>query len=361
MRLYKFLNEDANTHSTHIEELFITKGKAGLDAALSALGSIVQSIGAGNPPISLKVDGAPAIVAGWLGGKFFVASKSLFNKTPKINFTVADIDTNHPSGPNKQLKIALQYLGDVIPKGKIYQGDYLYDKSTLKSTGNDIAFQPNTLIYTVDKSSDLGKQILSSQMGIAFHTEYTATTDDPKSITLKGFGVKLNSTRSVFCLDVNVQNVSDTVSFSSAELTKYRTLIRKAQSINVPWDIISKYQKEILKNNNDLVRAGTYGKLSAMQMYSSIVDKENTFSEISVSVYELLLTLLELKELVMNKLQDIGDLRTFVQKSDGALVVTSQEGYVVVSGPGNSAKLVNRLDFSRNNFSAEIVKGWAKS
>ena len=76
----------------------------------------------------IVIHNSPAIIAGWLDGKFFVGSKSLFNKEPKINYTPEDVDRNHSGGLAEKLKLALYYLQDVIPQGKIYQGDFLFDR-----------------------------------------------------------------------------------------------------------------------------------------------------------------------------------------------------------------------------------------
>ena len=46
--------------------------------------------------MSVKWDGAPAVFCGTNpeNGKFFVGTKSVFNKTPKINYTPTDIRRN---------------------------------------------------------------------------------------------------------------------------------------------------------------------------------------------------------------------------------------------------------------------------
>ena len=63
--------------------------------------------------LHVKWDGAPAVFAGINpeNGKFFVGTKSIFNKTPKINYTNADIDANHGGGLADKLKVALKYFG----------------------------------------------------------------------------------------------------------------------------------------------------------------------------------------------------------------------------------------------------------
>ena len=59
---------------------------------------------------------------------------------------------------------------------------------------------------------------------------------------------------------------------------------------------------------------------------------------------------------ILKKLDDIKTLRTFVRTSDG-YKVTSDEGFVA-SSSGSVVKLVNRLEFSRANFT--VAKNWVK-
>ena len=316
----------------------------------------------------IVVHNSPAIVAGWLDNKFFVASKSLFNKTPKINFTEDDIDRNHPTGPNRQLKICLKYLHNIIPSGKIYQGDYLFDTSTLKSNGNLYTFQPNTIIYTTDKNSDIGKQIAKAKMGICFHTEYIAKSADPKDISLLGFNVKVSSllkNSGVFLLSSQVENVSKNVTFSSSELTEYNASMRRIKSFSINWKLLNDFSADIMKFNNVYVKSGKYGTCSPIQMATDFIlhtqmDFPSDIRKAFTDIFELLLLLVSLKTLLMNKLKNISSLDTFVQKSNGDLIVTSQEGYVITTGPAQSTKLVSRLEFSRNNFSSDIIKGFQR-
>lgn len=374
MRFYSYLFEETYTHSTHIEELFVTRGRDGLQACIVGFEELVLSLGSKNPPISLKIDGSPSIVSGYLGNEFFVASKSLFNKTPKINFSIEDIDKNHPSGPNKQLKICFKYLKSIMPRNKIFQGDYLYGKQDLKLVGQYVTFHPNTIIYSIARSSSLGQMIRSSKMGICFHTEYECNTLDPKDIKLKGHSVDLREfgqNNDVFLLDANVENVSNDISFTSQERNSYNSLLAKVKSSSIDWRLLEEHKKTILIFNNFCVRNGTYGNLDAKEMSSFYVSWlltrnpefkgfNNTQSKSLISIFELLLNLLKMKMLLMSKFNQVSELQTFVKKSNGDLVVTSQEGYVVTSGPAQSTKLVDRLEFSRNNFSSEIVKAFSR-
>ena len=63
---------------------------------------------------SLKWDGSPSLFLGRNpeNKKFFVATKSIFNKERKLNYTTKDIDKNHTSPELKKvLKVACQVFG----------------------------------------------------------------------------------------------------------------------------------------------------------------------------------------------------------------------------------------------------------
>ena len=114
---------------------------------------------AANSHISVKMDGAPAIVWGTNpeNGEFFVGTKSVFNKQKiKINYTTEDIITNHPQ---IEVRIILQTMLDLMPRdGRIYQGDFI-------GFGGGSVYTPNTITY------DFGGDVQSSLI-IAPHTEY---------------------------------------------------------------------------------------------------------------------------------------------------------------------------------------------
>ena len=59
----------------------------------------------------------------------------------------------------------------------------------------------------------------------------------------------------------------------------------------------------------------------------------------------------------LNKLQTVD---TFVKTRNG-FKVTGAEGYVAIDKLGGDAvKIVDRMEFSFNNFSPDILKGWDK-
>ena len=64
------------------------------------------------------------------------------------------------------------------------------------------------------------------------------------------------------------------------------------------------------------------------------------------------------KLIIINKLKTLSNIDTFVKTKQG-FKVTGPEGFVAIDRTaGGAVKLVDRLEFSANNFSTDIIKGW---
>ena len=197
-----FQTQDKNTHLEHLEDDIINRGSKGGENAINFLKSVRNMLAgsSGGVNMTVKWDGAPAIICGVNpeNGKFFVGTKSVFNKTPKINYTNSDIRKNHDGVVAKKLQVCLTNLSRLNIRG-ILQGDLLFTDD-LKAVNIDgekmISFTPNTITYAVPVNSDLGKKIAKAKMGIVFHTQYSGKTMDNLSAS---FGtVKGSSNRNVF-------------------------------------------------------------------------------------------------------------------------------------------------------------------
>ena len=135
-----------NTHLQHPEDSILSGDLSVLDWFLA------------ESELSVKIDGAPAIVWGTnpQTKKFFVGTKSVFNKKIiKINETHDDIDRNH-SGVVADI---LHHCFDCLPSfDGIVQGDFI-------GFGGDDTFCPNTITYIFD-------EIIEQNIIIAPHTFY---------------------------------------------------------------------------------------------------------------------------------------------------------------------------------------------
>ena len=197
MRFTEFLKEDKEEdklkHLEHVEDHVIHSGHKGFGHAFHTLNDVhnnLQGKGGKDTQVTMKYDGSPAIVFGKHpeNGKFFVASKSAFNKTPKINHTHEDIEKNHGHAPGlvAKLKASLDHAHKIEPQG-IYQADVMHSGDVKHNKKNNrVDFTPNTITYHAPADSDHGKAALKSKLGLAVHTRYEGKTIDTLKATHGG-------------------------------------------------------------------------------------------------------------------------------------------------------------------------------
>lgn len=179
-----FLKEEAEgaklKHITHAEDRPLQSGSKGFEHAVAALNSAHQHAksSGSSTHLSMKYDGSPSIVFGHHPetGKFFVASKSAFNKNPKINYTAKDVEKNHGHAPGlvKKLQQALTHLKKVAPKTGVYQGDVMFGDEDKKETKKGVSFTPNTITYTA--KGDEADKVRKAKFGVVVHTQYHGKT-----------------------------------------------------------------------------------------------------------------------------------------------------------------------------------------
>ena len=395
-----------NTHMIHIEDLILDGGVKGARQAILALKSLRDML-SGNTKsavdVTVKWDGAPAVFAGEdpNDGQFFVAKKGIFNANPKIYKSHADIDADTSGDLSKKLKMAFDYIKPLGVKGVI-QGDFMFDKSDLKTENingiKHVVFHPNTIAYAIPTGSDLAKEIQRAKIGIVWHTTYSgATFETMRAEFGREIVPKLKSSKDVWMVDATLSDLSGTATLTKKEtelLTKKLSdagkLFRKISSstlkelesnkelnlvINVYNNrkvregqritdtkkhatglimfVQSRYQKEIDKRTSDK------GKEIQMQKRDQLLaffDKSNLKN--LQNVFDLQNLVVDSKLIIINKLNKLSKIGTFVKTKSG-FKVTNPEGFVAIDRmEGGAVKLVDRLEFSTNNFSKDIIKGW---
>lgn len=240
MNFKEFITETAAVeklkHLEHAEDHIVNSGSEGFKHAAKTLIGTHNALKGkkSNVKITTKWDGAPSIVFGTHPEtkKFFVASKSAFNKNPKINYTNADIEKHHGHAPGlvDKLKHALQHLPKVTPKGKVYQGDMMYTPGDVKETDSHYRFKPNTISYSTPKNSAEGKKIGKAKVGVAVHTEYKGNTLD----SLKAhFGPDVNEFgkhKDVHVIDTKTD--TSKVNYTPEQKRQFTSSMRKAQQLS---------------------------------------------------------------------------------------------------------------------------------
>ena len=394
-----------NLHLEHIEDEVLNGGVDGTRGSINFIQSLRDMLAGSsmkNTYITTKWDGAPAVFCGINpeNDKFFVGSKSIFNKTPKINYTPQDIDNNHPPGLGSKLKVALEHLPKLGIKG-VLQGDMMFAKEDLaiKTIEGEryITFHPNTIVYAVPLGSDLGKTILNSKMGIVFHTEYKGTKlEDMKS----SFNININrllKNKDIWFRDAEFTDASGTASFTARDtetITKILSSVGRtfqnisANTLNTIADdseintIIKTFNNSKIKTGQQIRNTRTHvtqliryignkydkdiNKLKTDAAKDKKTQRKNEFLKFFLQkkadlekIFDLMNMLIDAKMMIISKLENMEQLTQTFVKDGAGYKVTAPEGFVAVDQiKGGAVKLVDRLEFSRNNFNVEL-KNWS--
>ena len=399
-----FLTEQKNLHMEHLEDEVLNGGVAGTRGAinfLQGLRDMLAGNSASSVDVTVKWDGAPAVFAGTNpeNGQFFVGTKGVFAKNAKINYTDTDIDNNHSGGLASKLKVALKELSKVNIKG-VLQGDMMYTSEDLQKETIDgepyITFQPNTIVYAIPVKSKLAAKLLSSNMGIVWHTTYSGDTMEDMTASFGVSSGAFSESSSVWQADASFKDHSGSATMTSKEtgdvtkiLSQAGKLFREIDSNTLAMVAGDPTPKELIKTyNNKMVREGqkisnpkrhtagvikfVYDKLKAdvdkvkrentkkekqrkMDLY---VDFFRKHSSDLVKIFALQNLLIDAKLIILRKLEQVKSIKTLMKTSTG-FKVTSPEGFVAIDKlKGGAVKLVDRMEFSMQNFNA--AKNWDK-
>jgi hypothetical protein len=403
MNFTDFITEQKNTHMTHIEDKVLYGGVSGTRQAINALRELRDMLaGQTSSKLSTKWDGAPAIFCGQdpTDGEFFVAKKGVFAKNPKVYKTAAEIDGDMSGDLADKMKLALKHLPELGIKG-IIQGDFLFSKPDLSTETIEgqkyVTFHPNTIIYAVPY--DQADALRKAKIGIVWHTTYTGSSFESLKASYGVDVSKFKNSANVWSQDAMLRDVSGATmnKRETAEVTKHlsdagkifnkisgttlrelernqdlaqlieqynNTFVRQQMVISntnthvtglIKW-LNDKFQKEMDKRSTAAGKKTQQDKLDALMKFFSPKNKKNL-----VAMFDLQKSIVLAKLKLINKLNSISSYDTFVQTKKGYKVRTGAEGFVAIDKLGGDAvKLVDRLEFSYNNFSPDILKGWDK-
>ena len=399
-----------NLHLEHLEDEILNYGVDGGRAAINFLLSLRDML-AGNARSSInmtvKWDGAPAIFAGIdpEDGKFFVAKKSVFNVNPKLYKSNKEIDDDLSGTLNEKFKVALAEFSKLGIKN-VLQGDLMFTNDVNTDTIDGVnyyTFQPNTIVYAAPVDSDLGKSINNAKVGIVWHTTYTGKVlQDMKA----SFGADIRGLKnlsSVWMDDATYKDVSGSATMNSKETAAVTAALSSTGStfkrinatqlkkfLNLQESMTGAIAGASLKTyNNSKVRAGEkitnpkahakgYEKWVEMSIQKQIdkaksVAGKDKYTKIQkeyvrevgkhtnnlIQIITFQNYLVDAKSQIVNKLNSVKGLtNTFIKTANG-FKVTNPEGYVAIDRvSGGAVKLVDRMEFSFNNFSA--IKSWDK-
>jgi hypothetical protein len=391
----------------HIEDLIFNEGVDGARQAINFLRDLRDTL-AGNATqkvnMTVKWDGAPAIFAGIdpSDKKFFVAKKGLFNINPVMYKSVKEVKGDSKLGSELKSKFVVAYneFSKLGIKDGVYQGDLMFTKGDVKTATIEgqkyFTFQPNTIVYVVPVKSKLGAFISKAKIGVVWHTTYKGK--DIKS--MKGsFGKdivkKFKKVNSIWQDDATYKDVSGNATFTKEETEIVTSILSNAGKAfrTIPSDLLKiisedeELKQKIKTFNNTYVREGkpfpnpskhvtelfTYldnwyekqkekrkskeGQAKIMAKKDQLMSKILSRPKDLINIFTLMNHIVEAKQLIINKLNQAGGLGTFLRTSSG-FKATNQEGFVAIDNINGSVKLVDRLEFSKANFSPDVIKGW---
>jgi hypothetical protein len=398
------LNEGSDgklRHLQHLEDLMLDDGVAGMQRAIEVLRQFRHMLIGGGVSKALHVttkwDGAPSVVFGPdpADGKFFVATKSAFSKTPKLMKSHAQIAEIYGSGGvGGVLHDCLSELALLRPT-RVLQGDLLFSGArgvkARSIQGKDyLTFRPNTILYAVGVDSALGQSIDRAALGIVIHTMYSGSGTMARlraAPITPGVFSTLKKTSRVTSLDASYDDVSGNVSFTNEEDGEFSLLLSRVGTLaqKIPALIYTTFEAEPLhtlmniflnqqvrggraksprQTVNDLSlflaerqkkemakRSSDDGKERVAATFTVMLDAVRTNRREMAQWFELHGAITAAKLMLIRKLAQAARVETFIPTADG-FRVTGPEGFVAVSHAGRMVKLVDRLEFSLANFMA---------
>lgn len=402
--------EGKNTHLDHAEELVFIYGRAGVNRLVTSYKKLLDQLDGktAGDAITTKWDGSPAIFCGIdpADGRFFVGTKGVFAKNAKLNKSQRDINRNHPdverggetidkSGLREKLSTVLRLLPKLGITG-VLQGDLLYTRDDLRMVNIDgvrhVAFKPNTITYTVPAASALGKRILSSQMGIVFHTSYSGSSIEDMTATFGYDASDLPEISSIWVTDAIIRDVSSQVNLDPETVNAIKTAIndlkntspdanafklldsklgldlvvelkahantpiRNGQALESDPDtfaqsfidrIKQKYVDAIAKLKTGPTGPAAQKKTEQMNAVVQFLEQnKNTISQ----MYSAYFKASAIKMMFQRQMRHLKAIDSFIEQPNGDFKVTDPEGFVIVSNNGRAMKIVDRLEFSAANF-----------
>ena len=299
----RYLKNMKNTHLQHPEDSILTGDLSALDWLLS------------DGEISAKIDGAPAIVWGTnpATGKFFVGTKSVFNKKLiKINETHSDIDANHSGDVADILHHCLDYLPDF---DGIVQGDFI-------GFGGDDTYCPNTITYIFD-------EIIDKDIIIAPHTLYATDGEMKDAYVINDM------------VDMEIFDDNDYVKFVQPKCWQvdedFDEIVAFAKQMSCMCEFLNpKQSQQVQQQLNSIIRAGL--DIDDLTMDALAFANQN-----DVNVLRL-----------WSLVKSIKDDMLFLMRNNGPKAYIGRqrcggEGYVKINQFG-MFKYVNREQFSHANF-----------
>ena len=372
-------SEEKLTHLEHNEDHIIHSGNDGYQHAVANLRAVHDKLTGKDNDVDVQVkhDGSPSVIFGTHpeNGKFFVSTKSAFNKQPKINYDSKDVQENHGHAPGlvNKLNAALEHLPKVTPKKGVFQGDIMYTRDQggddVAESGGKFHFTPNTIKYSTPTDSDEGKKIAKAKFGVLVHTGYKGDTFEDMKADYTPDKSAFKKHKDVHLFD-NSQDFGNTT-YTDKQQNDYHEHMLAADKSQDKTDLkaiapheehlktyinqtvkedsaptVEGYQDHLQnkynKRINDLKTEGAKTKKrEELNGLMSDVKKSNSDFENAFETHH------HLQQAKHTLIDALGTHQRYEHSIGGE--ASKPEGYVIVRN-NRPSKLIDRPDFSRKNF-----------
>jgi len=362
-----------NDHMMHPEDIYLMEGMNGLKRVTEMFEDLFFM----QHNVRIKVDGSPSFCIGYDDDRFFVATKSLFNKVPKLYYSLEELEELNPEPLREKMRCVFNHFKGCRFDG-IYQGDLLFwDKKT------KLTIRPNVLNYSIDLAELEGKTL-----GCAIHTRYDGlnTLDHAEYC----FDInRLNIPNSVFVYDTTVKETKfDTTIYKTLQVLNvvstrvYDNTVHHIESMD-DRKIFQQFFNHCIREDIDIIGSHDIVTLLvdfAINYYQNKVDSYKTYEKKIEYIAKCKKCIFDLskkasyiieiyREIFLLKNDFIYGLNKYNQEEicvnmkwhsfPDEQIKTKHEGYVV-DLDGEAVKLVDREEFSYYNFSDKYIKGWEK-
>ncbi len=390
-----------NTHLEHLEDSLLMDGKQGAKDALTYLDDLCSMfVGVPNnhASVTVKWDGSPAIFCGKYPGsdRIFVATKSVFNKNAKINYTKEDVKRNHghAAGLVEKLNSCLEYIPRMNPKG-VYQGDLLFTDDAEEGVIDGkkcIIFTPNKITYCIPEGDELYDKARKANFCVVFHTRYVGDSIDNLSARYGG-DFYLDEHDDILVISAETESLGSKSLISEKEIKKYRDTRKETlKQIEIAGDLMDLMSEHINSSNNTWLLGPNmkifFNKFvrdrkpvsnpdrfaqEFCDWWNARLKKEIAGKKQPKSISKYKLHRKDGREIINNNMKELAALvtvyksiqdaklpfidklgatqtrfGTFFKKEDG-YQVTKPEGYVAIQYGKYAYKIVDRLTFSAEN------------
>ena len=348
----------------HPEDMIFDGGAKGVLKAIEDLKTLPQQA----KDITIKWDGKPAIIFGRdQDGQFVLTDKSGFTaktysgtaRSPEELEKIMKMRAGDRTELINMYKALWAPLEAQTPKGfqGYFMGDLLYT-GTPNKKDNSYQFTPNTVTYSVNADTDLGKQIGNSKAGIAVHTFKTGPEDSGQPFNavdklptgpILFVGPKMKDTPKLDVPEAKLDQIANKVKQNQRAIDNFfmPATLQQLQLSNLP-ALMKQYANFKVREGNFNNMGNSFLSWAVTKVSKPKAQRLEQYVNENKQVVDLIFKIFNaiavIKTQVVRALdQQGGGITASIDGESG------HEGYVA-----GGLKYVDRLRFSKSNFAKNI-------